>query len=120
MVLSAEGRHDDAVLDINRAREKLPACQLCYLTDLAAIYRRAGQTDSAIAVYERIIAEPALGIQIHVPDVARLANLYRLKGDAAQAARYYARVADLWKDADPALQARVAAARQRAGAAAPR
>jgi tetratricopeptide (TPR) repeat protein len=113
VVHGAEGRLDDAVRDIRLAREKVPGCQVCYLTDLAAIYRRAGAADSAIAVYEQILAAQTLGIDLHVPDLERLAALYEQTGDSVNAAKYYARVADMWKEADAPLQPRVAIARQK-------
>ena len=46
----------------------------------------------------------------------RLAELYERRGARADAARYYLRFAELWKDADPGLQPRVALARRRAAA----
>ena len=43
----------------------------------------------------------------------RLGELYEAKGDRAKAAAYYQKFVDLWKDADPVLQPRVAEVRQR-------
>ena len=43
----------------------------------------------------------------------RLAELYDARGDRANAAEYYTRLITLWERADPHLQPRVAAARQR-------
>jgi tetratricopeptide (TPR) repeat protein len=117
MVNGAEGKLDDAVRDIRLAREKVPSCQVCYLPELTAIYRRAGLADSAIATYERILNARTLGISLHTADIERLARLYEQKGDSVNAAKYYGRVADLWKDADAALQPRVSIARQKAGRA---
>ena len=43
----------------------------------------------------------------------RLGELWEGKGDRAKAASYYARFVDLWKDADPELQPRIADVRRR-------
>ena len=39
-----------------------------------------------------------------------VAKLYEKRGDKASAVKYYKRVAELWKNADPVLQPRVKAA----------
>jgi hypothetical protein len=43
----------------------------------------------------------------------RLGQLYEAKGNREKAAHYYAKFVDLWKDADPELQPRVAEAKAR-------
>jgi len=43
----------------------------------------------------------------------RLGELYDGKGDRGRAAANYAKFVELWKDADPALQPKVAGARRR-------
>ena len=43
----------------------------------------------------------------------RLGELWENKGDRAKAASYYASFVDLWKDADPELQPRIADVRRR-------
>jgi DNA-binding SARP family transcriptional activator len=43
----------------------------------------------------------------------RLGQLYDEQGDRTKAVEYYARFAELWKDADPELQPRVQAAQAR-------
>ena len=45
-----------------------------------------------------------------------LAQLYEKKGDAAKATEAYRIVIELWKNADPVLQPRVAEARRRLSA----
>jgi hypothetical protein len=44
------------------------------------------------------------------------ARLYEERGDRRKARAAYARVVELWKDADPDLQPRVSHARERAAA----
>jgi tetratricopeptide (TPR) repeat protein len=124
----AEGRPRQALEEIQRASREYPSgyasfdaamIRLDEHPELARAYDRAGFPDSAIAVYERFLAVPALDrVQLdafELPDALfRLAELYERRGAAAAAARYYLRFAELWKDADPALQPRVALARRRA------
>lgn len=43
----------------------------------------------------------------------RLGQLYEAKGNAEKAAEHYRKFIDLWKNADAALQPRVAEARRR-------
>jgi hypothetical protein len=90
--------------------------------------------DSAIAAFERYLAAPdfdrqSLGWQF-AGDPAflagvrkRLGELYEAKGERARAATHYAAFVELWKDAAPELQPKVAAVRRRLasrGAAEPR
>ena len=76
----------------------------------------AGQTDSAVAIYERYVTSPRIGIpppHRWGPFLERLAQLYDDRGDLAKAAEYYARFVSLWAEADEELQTRVQAARTR-------
>jgi len=43
----------------------------------------------------------------------RMARMYELKSDSAHAAEFYREFVERWKNADPELQPRVAAARER-------
>ena len=73
--------------------------------------------DSAIATYERYVAAPnpfmwpaSYGLaRAHL----RLGELYDAKGDAARAARHYEKFVELWQNAEPPLQPKVARARAR-------
>jgi len=42
-----------------------------------------------------------------------MGELYEAKGERAKAVDFYGRFADLWRDADPALQPRVREAKRR-------
>ena len=46
------------------------------------------------------------------PILERLGFLHEQRGDAARALYYYSKLLELWKDADPELQPRLAAARR--------
>jgi tetratricopeptide (TPR) repeat protein len=126
----AEGRPLQALQAIERSARQYPVGYVSFDAsmirldehpELARAYDRAGFPDSAIAVYKRFLATPALErVELdafELPDALfRLAELYERRSARAAAARYYLRFAELWKDADPALQPRVALARRRAAA----
>jgi tetratricopeptide (TPR) repeat protein len=82
-------------------------------------FERAGLRDSAIATYEHYLkAVPVMELDefrlVWILD--HVARLYEETGDRRKASAAYARVAELWKDADPELQPRVSHARLRAAA----
>ena len=85
---------------------------------LARMYESAGQPDSAIAAYERYVAgdEPVriYWDRLFLPySLERLGQMYDETDDDENAALYYARFVELWDEADPVLQPRVTAARER-------
>jgi tetratricopeptide (TPR) repeat protein len=87
--------------------------------EIGLAFERAQLPDSAIAVYEHFLNAPASleGDAIHlVPVLEHVAPLYEKRGDRRKARDAYARIAELWKTADPELQPRVAHARERAAA----
>ena len=116
----AEGRFDEAVAAFRRSDSGY--CTICALTGLGAAYDRAGQADSAIAVYIRYVDTPfpdryasyayplgpALG-----PALERIGQLYDEQGDLRNAATFYARFVHLWSAADDELQPRVRVAQAR-------
>jgi tetratricopeptide (TPR) repeat protein len=117
----AEGRAADAIREF-RLGDRLPdgprdSCLACTLEALARAFDAAGMADSTIATLERYVQLPspfpwpddyALARAHH-----RLGELYDAKRDVKMAVRHYERFVDLWKNADPPLQPRVAAARAR-------
>ncbi len=112
----AEGRYDEAIGHFRRSDEGI--CRLCPLPGLAAAYDGAGERDSAIAVYERYVTTPGLnrliGDQVYLGvTYERLGQLHDEREDWEKAAEYYAKLVDLWKEADPELQPRVQAAQRR-------
>jgi eukaryotic-like serine/threonine-protein kinase len=89
---------------------------------LALAYFESGNVEKAIEKYEAFIGEDALGGEAQDAWVLahyRLGILLEKKGDRAEAAKYYGRFLELWKDADPDI-AEVADAKKRLAALTPR
>jgi tetratricopeptide (TPR) repeat protein len=135
----AEGRLQEAI-SYYRASDRLPdglprnLCASCIALDIAIAYDRAQRPDSAAAHYEQFLATPLFNPGSGSPGGSpwavrmgmswwtfineawvheRLGELYQEMGDREKAVRHYSRFAELWKDADPELQPRVATARAR-------
>ena len=107
-VALADGRVQDAINGY-RAWYAEANCAVCGLFDLARAYERAGQRDSALAVYERAVTTPGMLRAFEEaatlgPTYRRLGELYEERGQLDKARDYYGRFVDLWKDADPELQ----------------
>lgn len=81
---------------------------------------RLDRLPEAVAAYETHLSGLQLGLyqlELATPWVLeRLGELHERQGDAARAAEYYGRFAELWNEADPELQPRVRRARERAAA----
>ncbi len=115
VVALAEGRTDDAVTEFQAS--DVGPCTICSLPLLGMAYDMGGQTDSALATYERFVEDPWLyraGVDWwSLPGIyQRLGELYAQRGDAEKAIDYYGRFVELWRDADAELQPRVEAARR--------
>jgi tetratricopeptide (TPR) repeat protein len=119
-VLAAEGRSDAAIAKFREMCDlfrSFAPCRAGAYPTVAEAYDRAGQTDSAIAVYERFLDlrgwHPDDGYHRLAPSLRRVGELYEAKGDPRQAIEYYGRFVELWKNADPELQSRVRDVRER-------
>jgi tetratricopeptide (TPR) repeat protein len=120
----AEGRWLESVAAARRS-DRLPdgpngICSYCLSFGVAWTFSEAGMADSALAEYEAYRATPFGAIKRVGPDLElgaelyeRIAKMYDVKGDTAKAISHYRDFIELWKDADPELQPRVAAARER-------
>ncbi|MDP9178063.1 MAG: hypothetical protein M3O61_10330 [Gemmatimonadota bacterium] len=118
----AEGRVSAAITDIIAADKmgdapRGPDAEWLPLA-MARAFERSARADSAIAWYERFLEAPRLPVNdsdalwlAHVYE--RLSFMYEAKGNRSAASRFLQRFIDLWSDADPELQPRVAAARAR-------
>jgi tetratricopeptide (TPR) repeat protein len=112
----ADGRPRDAVRESRLS--DTGTCEACAAIDLGRAFVAAGEPDSAIAEYERYFAIHDM-YRIFTdflemgPALQRLAEMHEAKGDAGAAATRYAELLELWRDADPVLQPRVAEVRRR-------
>ena len=135
----AEGRLDDAIR-LYRQADRHPSqgeypysiCTSCLFLELARVYDRAQQRDSSTFYYELFLKTPLYNPRVVEGNPwrsrlemrwwglvneawihERLGALYEQTGDRQKAITHLEAFADLWKDADPELQPRVAAARNR-------
>ena len=117
-------RYDEAVSSLQQAEREMDSFydglgvrEVSW--DLARAFDRAGMADSAIVRFELALEHTDEVVDLdRQPRQApitylRLAELYDERGDLEQAAGYYGRFIDLWEEADPEFQPKVAAARAR-------
>ncbi|HLB08432.1 MAG TPA: protein kinase, partial [Gemmatimonadaceae bacterium] len=119
----AEGKPDSAVAFFRRGDSEadgLPtsACTVCTPLFIGLSFDRGGHPDSARAYLTQYVEMNGNGHYFVdrfylAPALFRLGELYESKGDAKHATEYYGRFIDLWTNADPDLQPRVAEARKR-------
>ena len=124
-VALAEGKYPEAIAEFRKGDvgyDGRPAneCSACLSLNLARAFDAAGQADSAAAMFERYLATPywqkanANADPVRLPAIhERLGQLYEAKGQNEKAAAHYRAFVELWKNADPELQPRVAEARRR-------
>jgi DNA-binding SARP family transcriptional activator/TolB-like protein len=113
----SEGRFHDAITAFGEVNDLSVACTTCGLARLAQAWLGAGQPDSALAVYERILSTQIAGLSDDdarwLPETHRqLGELYAARGDTAKAIGFYRQFVWFWKDADPQLQPQVSDARR--------
>jgi tetratricopeptide (TPR) repeat protein len=112
----AERKYADAIREY-RAADSF-GCQVCILPEIARAYDLNGNADSTTAILERfassrhLSAPTADGLYL-AGTYKRLGELYEAKGDKQKAASYYTKFIELWKNADPELQPKVAEVRKR-------
>jgi tetratricopeptide (TPR) repeat protein len=113
----AEGRFADAIPALRDADEGY-GCQPCADQAVGRAFDLWGRPDSAAVYYEKYLT-PAFNFRTWVDGLwkgwtlERLGQLYDEMGESEKAAGYYGMFVDLWSDADPGLQPRVRAARER-------
>jgi serine/threonine-protein kinase len=131
-VALAEGRYADAVAAFQAYLPSPRHCLPCGQAALAQAYDCLGNSDSALAVYERYVTTPsAYRLVDHAagpapdaglfstdatqlaPSHKRLGELYEERGDRAQARHHYSRFVELWKDSDAELNPAVSGVHQR-------
>ena len=116
----AERRWPEAIARFQAAAAEGPSAAFG-LPELGQVYAQTGQTDSAIAVYERYLDAPDAfrsGSGTDAIELAgiyrRLGELYRKRGETEKALVYSNRFIELWKDCDPKLRPQVVQARETA------
>jgi tetratricopeptide (TPR) repeat protein len=115
------GRWEDAAEGFDHLFDDLwrcaPTCRFGVEHGLALA--EAGRSEEAIRALEASLASPALLAEGEVVPLIplaldRLARLYEAEGDLEAAAGAYARLADMWVDADNVLEPMARRARERA------
>jgi tetratricopeptide (TPR) repeat protein len=92
-----------------------------WLPELATAYDRAGDVDSALAIYQQYLASTE-NFRLEsdpynlAPILRRTGELYEARGDQKRAMQAYQRFVDLWRDADRDLQPQVTEVRHRMAA----
>jgi tetratricopeptide (TPR) repeat protein len=121
----ASGKPDEAIAEFHRADigfDGAPRdeCAPCLSFDLARAYDAAGKADSAAMMFERYLSTPfAFKADVEMDPMRlpaireRLGQLYETLGDTAKAIDNDRAFIELWKNADPELQPRVADAKRR-------
>ncbi len=113
----AEHRYVDAARDARAA--DIGPCTICALPIIANAFDLAGQRDSAIAVYTRLVDAPPVSNRVQLDQfflgtsLKRLGELLEATGDRARAAHYYQQFVELWANADASLQPQVRDVRDR-------
>ena len=116
MIDLASNRPAEAITSF-RAYREAQGCPVCYLGEIGQAFDAMQQPDSAIAAYEALVTTPELGPagrDFTMPRAyRRLGELYEGKGEVKRALEWYGKFVDLWKDADPEMQPKVADVRKR-------
>jgi tetratricopeptide (TPR) repeat protein len=121
--LATEHKYGDAIVVLERAGLAMNnyVCPVCALPDLASAYDKAGQPDSAIAVYRRYVTTPWsdwMNSDGEFRSLAwrRLGELYQERGATRRAILALQTVEGLWQHADAVMQPDVADVRARLAA----
>jgi tetratricopeptide (TPR) repeat protein len=115
----AERRWPEVIAKFQAAARAEPGHPAFGLPELGRAYDLMGQTDSAIALYERYLDTPDFyrsGSGTDAIELAgtyrRLGELYEGRGEREKAEVYSSRFVELWKDCDPELRRQVTRARK--------
>jgi tetratricopeptide (TPR) repeat protein len=113
----AEGRFYEAI-DWFRAEQEEERCPTCGNFQLAQACERAGELDSAIVEYERLVVTPRQSRLFQdaaslAASYKRLGELYEAGDNREKAIEYYNLLVELWDEADEELQDQVRDVRQR-------
>jgi len=120
----AEHRPRDAIVEIRRADSlsdgPVDDCARCTYAALARAFDLAAMPDSAIAWFEQYLETPYWRTYIDSADAShlagaykRLGELYERKNEPQRAWAAYTKFIELWRNADPELQPKVAEVKSR-------
>ncbi len=116
-VALAEQRWDAAITALHEADRRFAIKDSYAWIALAQAHDLAGHSDSAIVYFERFAAykdpDIAEDAQFRAGSYKRLGELYDARGDREKAIANFEKFVDLWKNADPELQPKVAEAREK-------
>lgn len=117
VIALASSQPHEAESELRQASETY-TCPICALPDLARAYEAVGKPEAALLTYERYTNTPWLWR--YETDASelwlalnRMGELYTKQGDNEKAAAAYARLARLWRRADPDVQRLVSEAKLR-------
>jgi tetratricopeptide (TPR) repeat protein len=94
-------------------------CTTCAAPLIAIAYDYADKPDSAIAAFTKYVESTSIIARFGndgfflAGAYKRLGELWEAKGDRAKATKYYVKFVEMWKDADPDLQPKVAEVRKK-------
>jgi tetratricopeptide (TPR) repeat protein len=117
VIALAEHRYLDAAHESEATN--VGVCGTCSAPLTGMAFDLAQQPDSAIAAFTKYVESTSLSGRLNTDgfflagSYKRLGELWEAKGDRAKAASYYAKFIELWKNADPDLQPKVAEVRRR-------
>jgi tetratricopeptide (TPR) repeat protein len=113
----AEGRWEDALARIEDSERLFGMGRRDVFRWRALIFDQLDRPDSALLAWERVyeFRGPGIGADAYFRPVAlqRLGELYEAKGNTAKAIEYYGEFVELWRNADPTQQPKVAEIRSR-------
>jgi len=116
-VALAEQKWDQAIEQLHEADKHASIFDKYALVALAQAHDFAGHSDSAIVYFEKFAAykDPNMNedSQFLAGTYKRLGELYDAKGDRAKAIANFEKFVDLWKNAEPELQPKVAEVREK-------
>ncbi len=116
MIAMAERHYADAIREYRSVDAE--GCAVCLLPEIARAYDLNGNSDSTLAILDRYLTNrpnstPDADALYLAGSHKRLGELYEAKGDRQKAAGHYAKFVELWKNADPELQPKVAEVKKR-------
>ncbi|HXD23281.1 MAG TPA: protein kinase [Gemmatimonadaceae bacterium] len=116
-VALAEGKWDEAIRQLEEADKRVSIFDKYAYAALAQAHDFAGHSDSAIVYFEKFVKykDPNMNedAQFLAGSYKRLGELYEAKGSRDSAIANYEKFVDLWKDAEPEMQPKVAEVRER-------